>query len=304
MATLSVNQLQALVLLGYWISLHPSRRPQGNIQFQLADAARMYDAACWNWALNGGAGNPNNPQSPTNIYQHNDPYNVFTETERDVMSTQSLPVGWQNYGAAERLLPQLWARAKGGSHSHRLSFIWAMARVTARANGLIPTYQRTPYTLHVTMKGREWYGWDHWALGFTFNHRTIYMQTEPNSPINFGFTRFWEADRGGNIDTYFNIEGVHPAHKMAAKLALMQPPPNASWLKDSTVRNCTSCHGPFQSSFFKSGKHHCRRCGHIFCETCSSHVAVVGHRLTRWGGRKSTTQAARVCDDCYQLSLN
>ncbi len=301
MATLSVNQLQALVQLGHWISQHRSRSDQGEIQFQLVDAARMQSAACWNWALNGGAGHPNNLQSPTNIYQHNDPFDVYTERQRTAMSTQSLPVGWQIEAAN---LPALWLAAKNSPH-HRLAFVETMAQVTARANGLTPTDQITPYTLHVTMKGDEWFGWDHWALGIEYGGQTIYLQTEPNRPINFGFTRFWEAGRGGNINAWFYISGIHQAHKVAAKLALMQPPPNASWLKDSTAPNCTKCHARFVSSFLKkSGKHHCRRCGHIFCANCSSHVAVVGHRLTRWGGRKSSTKAARVCDDCYTLSLN
>ena len=232
MATLNVYQLQALVQLGRWISKDQSRQYQGNIQFRLADAVRMKSAACWNWALNGGAGDIHDPVSPQQIYQNLSPTYfrphprnpmAGVEVEHNAMPVGNLPVGWQNEAAN---LPAMWLAATD-DRNRRVAFVEAMARVTARANGLMPTNQNTPYKIYVTVQGDNWFSWSHWGLRIKHGGHSIYMQTEPERPINFGFTRFWEAERGGYIHASFHILAIHDAHKMAAKLALMEPAPNA-----------------------------------------------------------------------------
>ena len=58
------------------------------------------------------------------------------------------------------------------------------------------------------------------------------------------------------------------------------------WVKDELVDFCKGCDAKFTLS---RRKHHCRRCGDIFCAKCSSGVK----KLT-----EGSKRAVRVCDDC------
>ncbi|XP_047999307.1 RUN and FYVE domain-containing protein 2-like isoform X2 [Leguminivora glycinivorella] len=59
-----------------------------------------------------------------------------------------------------------------------------------------------------------------------------------------------------------------------------------NWTSDKDATVCTACAKEFTIA---RRKHHCRRCGHIFCSACSDKsVALVGN-----------TKPVRVCDACY-----
>lgn len=63
------------------------------------------------------------------------------------------------------------------------------------------------------------------------------------------------------------------------------------WVPDSSGNSCTSCGADFH---FSLRRHHCRRCGFIFCGPCSSQkVALPSFGL----GPKPV----RVCDQCYHV---
>jgi hypothetical protein len=62
------------------------------------------------------------------------------------------------------------------------------------------------------------------------------------------------------------------------------------WQDENTVSNCAACNGAF--SLFNR-KHHCRRCGKVFCTKCSDKKAALRH----YG--YDTPQ--RVCETCYEL---
>ncbi|BFZ10758.1 hypothetical protein BsWGS_13797 [Bradybaena similaris] len=59
------------------------------------------------------------------------------------------------------------------------------------------------------------------------------------------------------------------------------------WTDDSDVTECTSC-GKMFSVIVR--KHHCRHCGHIFCNDCSSKITQTPMKR----------KASRVCDPCYR----
>jgi len=62
------------------------------------------------------------------------------------------------------------------------------------------------------------------------------------------------------------------------------PCPKSRWIPDKTAKKCMCCEGKFGSKkVFKSGKHHCRKCGLVVCTNCSERE-LKGHR---------------VCDRCY-----
>ena len=75
----------------------------------------------------------------------------------------------------------------------------------------------------------------------------------------------------------------------------------ARWKRDNEVNECEKCQKPFKV-FLR--RHHCRRCGGIFCETCSSwkvdlHVALAGENNKTVDNVKN----ARVCQKCYEDAM-
>ncbi|XP_077906034.1 RUN and FYVE domain-containing protein 1 isoform X2 [Ictidomys tridecemlineatus] len=63
-----------------------------------------------------------------------------------------------------------------------------------------------------------------------------------------------------------------------------------TWLKDDEATHCKQCEKEFSIS---RRKHHCRNCGHIFCNTCSSNELAL----------PSYPKPVRVCDNCHTLLL-
>ncbi|XP_054422239.1 RUN and FYVE domain-containing protein 1 [Pteronotus mesoamericanus] len=63
-----------------------------------------------------------------------------------------------------------------------------------------------------------------------------------------------------------------------------------AWLKDDEATRCKQCEKEFSIS---RRKHHCRNCGHIFCNTCSSNELAL----------PSYPKPVRVCDSCHTLLL-
>lgn len=69
------------------------------------------------------------------------------------------------------------------------------------------------------------------------------------------------------------------------------------WRPDSSAAQCIRCTTNFG---FLTRRHHCRRCGNIFCDNCSSQRKVLAHPIRRPGG-DAEKGAVRVCDACFLL---
>ncbi|UJR13918.1 hypothetical protein I4U23_000923 [Adineta vaga] len=63
------------------------------------------------------------------------------------------------------------------------------------------------------------------------------------------------------------------------------------WMPDFNVHTCHSCHSKFQQWPF-SRKHHCRKCGNVFCNSCANYYKIIPALNSR---------AVRVCRDCYPM---
>lgn len=63
-----------------------------------------------------------------------------------------------------------------------------------------------------------------------------------------------------------------------------------AWLKDDEATQCKQCQKDFSIS---RRKHHCRNCGDIYCNSCSSNELAL----------PSYPRPVRVCDMCHSLLL-
>lgn len=63
---------------------------------------------------------------------------------------------------------------------------------------------------------------------------------------------------------------------------------NDHWVKDSHVASCMECKVRFT---FSERRHHCRKCGRVVCNTCSSFESAIPNL--------SIHRPVRVCKQCY-----
>lgn len=69
----------------------------------------------------------------------------------------------------------------------------------------------------------------------------------------------------------------------------------ARWKADAEVNACEKCRKGFT---ILRRKHHCRRCGGIFCDACTTKRRPLKNPLTENGRAAGTVEDCRVCDAC------
>ena len=112
---------------------------------------------------------------------------------------------------------------------------------------------------------------------------------------------------GGNLSPEQLVSALvrhgltRPSSHIASAHGLAQ---NARWKLDKEGDKCEGCFKKFE---VYRRRHHCRRCGGLFCDTCSSKKADLKVALTGEKGGNVTQQSAtaynvknaRVCNACY-----
>lgn len=71
--------------------------------------------------------------------------------------------------------------------------------------------------------------------------------------------------------------------------------PQARWKADAEAKACEKCGKSF-TTFTR--RHHCRRCGGIFCDACTKQRRTLRDPLTENGRAKGDVKDCRVCDPC------
>ncbi|MFW5489878.1 MAG: FYVE zinc finger domain-containing protein [Desulfovibrio sp.] len=297
MPALTPAQLNAFMAI-------PLGGENNSIPYPQAQRAQKIAAPCWSWALTGGTCLNNEvANGAPKLYENNAPVNPWTDVARAAIDTTNII----NH-ASEPTLAADWIAARdevGPPYPLRITFMGDMVRIAARANNLTPSAVATNYRLHVTAPDADWYHWQHWGISIVHGGHEKFIQTEPNTYINYGFDRLWEANRLGHIMASAYLTEILPEHKQGIVLAIMQPPAGATWVSDNASVNCQRCGHAFARQGFlwaKSGKHHCRRCGRLVCQTCSSHTTQVHNPLRSGGCFSAGFHITRVCDDCYALA--
>ena len=121
----------------------------------------------------------------------------------------------------------------------------------------------------------------------------------------------FEMMESSHIGAVENVLGPHlgtTKEKIGPHLGLLVPAGHTGeledhnatslWVPDDDASTCAKCRSEF--SWFKR-KHHCRCCGQIFCDDCSSARIMVhpGHRANKPGGSAEDEKALlRVCSGC------
>ena len=102
-----------------------------------------------------------------------------------------------------------------------------------------------------------------------------------------------------------SYQGMSPKSGMVRRIALRS---RSTWQPDETAEYCAKCERKF-TGWITSGKHHCRRCGRIFCSSCCNLFVTLpddwrAHSIASksWGIIPSLTyqkENDRVCTDCF-----
>ncbi|KAL4075965.1 hypothetical protein J3A83DRAFT_4089165, partial [Scleroderma citrinum] len=97
----------------------------------------------------------------------------------------------------------------------------------------------------------------------------------------------------------FRVPTREAPQKMITSTKPTPHPLFARWQRDNEVQACNDC----QRRFTLILRKHCRRCGHIFCDRCSSHRAVLDPSDTvsdlAFLGPIAATSSQRVCRICF-----
>jgi hypothetical protein len=93
----------------------------------------------------------------------------------------------------------------------------------------------------------------------------------------------------GCSEPRFSKAGYCSKHQGAVTAAAAAP----AWVADEDANSCAGCRQPIVGSLFSSGKHHCRRCGLIFCASCTSHRRALPDM--------GLVEPQRVCDACFDF---
>jgi len=111
-----------------------------------------------------------------------------------------------------------------------------------------------------------------------------YMDTVKTEKQDVSYSMYVENIRG-------NISDNEPLKHSLSKI-------QASWVDDYDIQYCQNieCNSLFT---FINRKHHCRKCGKVFCSTCTNYRAEIPHYMLSDDSKKGT-----FADKCYNVIYN
>jgi len=138
-----------------------------------------------------------------------------------------------------------------------------------------------------------------------------HMQTPKAASIRTGSTDYFGRNARVPTDLTPQLSQAPefrvPTHETPQKIltpTYTPPTPHqvhAQWERDGSVHECRDCHRRFN---LITRRHHCRRCGRIFCDRCSSYRAVLDPSDVvhdpAFPDSTSSSSSHRVCRSCYE----
>ena len=102
--------------------------------------------------------------------------------------------------------------------------------------------------------------------------------------------KHWKYTKPQRVCNTCVNQAQHHAPADTSSLSNREPP---SWVADAFSQACFSCKTEFSVT---NRRHHCRACGQVFCDSCSSNRRDLP-RSWRYD------KPQRVCNPCYRIPL-
>jgi hypothetical protein len=267
------------------------------------------DIACWNWALTGIV-EQETMVKPDTLYSYvaadtmyakmgGERQGVTAEFFFDFMvQTNAREKGWLGQRVNKSAIEKI--RNNWNSSDQKAHAISETAKATSelacQANGLTVVERDTPYKIGLYLKKETKAGtkidlpsFDHWWIlieGVTFElFPTLDDIQAARNP---------QGVEGNNhyFVWYHNVLELHE-RQVSRIMDTM-----GFWQSTRLARQCAVCRKEFG---VWTWKHHCRVCGRVVCDACSTTRQLVKNAKLRTG-YGSVPGTVRVCDDCKSPS--
>jgi hypothetical protein len=131
------------------------------------------------------------------------------------------------------------------------------------------------------------------TLGFVMGRSNLSPEHMVDALIRHGLAKRKRAVQTDELAT--NV--AHRLERKAVAGGVVSTASAARWKADAEVNACENkkCSKVFG---ILRRKHHCRRCGGIFCDGCTTSRMALKNPLTETGRATGMVQDCRVCDDC------
>lgn len=221
----------------------------------------LYEAACWNYAVAGGAIAVHDWRSGNRLYSAILPINEFEAPPQVTGFNDIRDQFAANCGAFFDRIRDNWVNAQAGDNDARRTCAKSLLCIFASANGLTPVYDPAgqPYRLHSRTEWYEWSQWHHFGLSLQMPDPSQYnvIQTITNTEVDHSCTTVWDE---GMPEFVIGLQGGF----LAAHVANLQNVPLAPLGEGRcTVQNCYEEHSGWRSIW--NHWHRCETCGTIHC---------------------------------------
>ncbi|MFL6678141.1 MAG: FYVE zinc finger domain-containing protein [Burkholderiaceae bacterium] len=294
MATLSADDIKAIRDIQAKGTVHHGTHfGQGDLQ-----------TACWNWALTGIVDQTNMVKPEVFCdYVSRDSLNAELHRQRceqlgpyhtDARNAELNGVETAWFGNAANLLAIDAVKNAWNQSSKNAAAIMAaskgIARLSIGANGLTVVDHATDYRIcvyyydHVTQPNFQ-----HWWIEVA----GVWFELFPGLH-DIQIMRDAQHLGGNKKDFFLHVVDLHQSQVTRIQQALAGY--DGGWWHDDSTKVCTTCSVKFSLT---TRKHHCRRCGKIFCSGCSSHTKIIGRVISRPESPVAEQGRVRVCDACF-----
>lgn len=262
------------------------------------------NTACWNWALSGIV------DQLTMVR----PEKLCDFVSRDSLNEESRRSGYETlpvfhvdgrngdlnaqeiawFGDANNLQSITAAKVAWMNSRRRsgdvLAASKAIAKLAINANGLNVVDHATSYKIcvyyydYVTQPNFQ-----HWWIEV----EGVWFELFPGL-LDIQIARDAQKLGGNKVNFSHYVVALHQSQVDRIHNALQGY--DGQWWSDHSAKECSGCQIQFA---FTTRRHHCRGCGEVFCDGCTSQRKVLAHVIRRPGSSTVEQGMVRVCDDCF-----